>query len=65
MFIEGKIAKGWRGVGGLVVQVRLVEGRQYASLCGVRLRFELMDTDATRHRVQSKGSQVGCLVSHT
>ena len=46
-------------MGGLVVQVRLVEGRQYASLCGVRLRFELMDTDATRHRVQRKDLKLG------
>ena len=49
-FIKGKIAKGWRGVGGLVVQVHLVGGRQHAALCGVRLRFEQLDTDATRHR---------------
>ena len=49
-FLKGKIAKGWRGVGGLVVQVHLVGGRQHAALCGVRLRFEQLDTDATRHR---------------
>ena len=49
-FIKGKIAKGWRGVGGLVVQVHLVGGRQHAALCGVRLRFEQLDTNATRHR---------------